>query len=162
MTTEWTKRLALSLSLSLLLGMAWMLATQNGWAATTPVQVPQSVAEMKILYSAKFNWKGSNLIFDIAALAKTQEGQSRFVAFIKNGKGETEAQCERTPLGVAPFDVNSMTLTCEGKLFGWKRGKPGKTTAKFAFADSMPQPVLTILQGAEGWKKSQEIALEGI
>lgn len=160
MSKPWNalKSVALTLSLSLVLGMAILLATQSGWAATTPAASITDGEGMKVLYSARFDWKGSPLRFDLAALTRVEEGKSRFVAFIKDTKGETHATCERSVAGAAPFDVNSMTLSCEGKLFGKGTGQHGfgKRTAKFSYSDALSAPRL-LIEGGTGERKDLEL-----
>ncbi len=90
------------------------------------------------LYSAGFKWKQKNFKFTIGTIAQPDPDRSRFVAFITH-QGKAAGICERIPLGVAPFDVNSMTLNCQGPAFGHK-----SVLTKFYYADASVQPQLLL------------------
>ena len=113
----------------------------------------QGATSEKPLYSGSFPWKGERLQFHVSALEHPEVERSRFVASIKNDKGEVQANCNRVILGETPYDINSMTLSCEGRIFG-NSTKPGKRhLAKFSFADGLPHPKLMI--------QSKEVELVG-
>jgi hypothetical protein len=126
---------------------------RNAHAAAPPVS--SSVSFKKALYTASFEWKGAPYLFTIGTVerAPSETERSRFMATISKGE-QTLAVCERTLSGEAPFDLNSMTLRCEGQLFS-----PLAATAKFYYSDSLDKPQLMI-QTAPHVQK--QVALVGL
>jgi hypothetical protein len=107
--------------------------------------------ELKTLYTAGFEYQGLSYRFELGTLPKVEEGQSRFAALIftvpgavgSADKSEIVASCSRVVIGIAPFDVNSMTLDCQGPLFKQARTILDRQ-AKFSYADSMASPKLLL------------------
>jgi hypothetical protein len=126
----------------------WPFTRAHAWAAAP---APQPFA--KALYSAQFEWRGAPLLFTIGTVERsTSSLESRFVARISDGI-KTVGTCQRVLAGIAPYDVNSMTLQCEGGVFG-----KAPVSAKFYFGPSLAQPTLIFDLGL---RKHKLIALSG-
>jgi hypothetical protein len=104
----------------------------------------------KALYSGQFNYQGSPFLLEVGTITRSDADTSRFAANITKG-GNVVATCKRTMSGEFPYDVNSMTLKCQGSLF-----KSKSPIAKFYFGDITGKPQLTL---QDGKKASRPLAL---
>lgn len=128
--------------------LALMLAC---WPFSRHVRADEAVGIHNTLYSALFKWNGAKYRFTIGTIAESsgQSGimisRSRFAAVVAPTSGDlkSQASCERLSPAEEPLDVNSMSFSCQGAMFG-----PMASIVRFSFPRQLDgAPKLTIDDG---------------